>query len=835
MNEAGSGVIRRILRALFVGPCTPDPHREPTLSETLLPWPVRVLAVVTAGLLGWNWTNTPLGEQLGGGLQYAGLIAISLGVSYWWWVFAVNVAFAVVWWLWPLSPKEDNPWVSRVGQAITFVNRQIGHIEVLSVWVILALVAADQLTTQLTLLAAVVFLGEPLLSGLAARIHFRGQGDPASVERDLYWKRRPVFYAATFVGMAITALLAPRQWFKLLPGVISLVAADAVRYLRHRRWAKAMAGSPHSDQLHELHAAQKRWGRHTDVLLGPGLVLSALAMVVCASLYARHRYGQALAKDLPTRGEPVDFCATHLPPAPEPDVSMFIVSDSQFHELHGRRFVGQMEFADALVPVALRPVELDILSAAPLSRFGTVYRALAAKRPAGSRLWWAHLGDMADLSCQNEMARAGALLRDRFDVHALAGVAPGNHDKAFTGNFFWSPYWDSACPSGRLEKELSDEMLRQTWQASIDEVHGHMETVPGWNPLASATRRGRALVTVTPLGAARHLNARRGVIGVFLDTSDGLAFDLGVAGLFGTFSSNQAETANRAIEAVRASAGPEYQDPLYVVFMHHPFEETSSGSNARLKEWMARLDSEGARVLGIVSAHTHEAQKHSHCVGRRMIPEMVVGSTIDPPQEASLLAIGPTADGTVGMRVQTLPTIARPGKTCSSRAPTITAYECQQVMADLRVHKDCAALFRPADANALGRDCSAIEHPLQINDRVQLAARWTGPGDEDEIRADQHSRIQALWSCVCRDRRCTPSPSSLDLDDDSYFNLIRQELVVSPQREQELTCLGWAAAAVQQYKTAGMNLADGLRCAFDDDNLAPARDYIARLEVTPCY
>ena len=75
----------------------------------------------------------------------------------------------------------------------------------------------------------------------------------------------------------------------------------------------------------------------------------------------------------------------------------------------------------------------------------------------------------------------------------------------------------------------------------------------------------------------------------------------------------------------------------------------------------------------------------------------------------------------------------------------------------------------------------------------------------------------------------------LDLDDESYFKLVRQELAASPKREQELTCLGWAAGAVQRYKSAGMNFADALRCAFDDDSLAPARDYIARLEVTPCY
>jgi hypothetical protein len=798
---------------------------------------VRVLAVVTAALLGWNWTSTPLGEQLGGGLQYAGLIAVSLAVSYWWWVFMANMALAVVWWLWPLSPAEDNPWVRVLGQALTFINRQVGHIEVLSVWIVLAFVAADRLTTQLTLLAAVVLLGEPLLSGLAIRLFFRGPRDPESVARDLYWKRRPLFYAATFLGMVLTALLAPSQWLKLVPGVLALAIADSVRYLRHRRWARAMADSRDVERLLGLHSAQKRWGRRTDALLGPGLVLALLGVLVGASIYARNRYDKTLAKDQPTRGEPVDYCNIHLPPAPAPDVAMFIVSDSQFHELRGRRFVGQMEFADALVPVALRPVELDVLSAAPLSRFATVYHALATERPPESRLWWAHLGDMADLSCQNEMARASELLRERYDLRAFAGVAPGNHDKAFTGNFFWSPYWDSACPSGRLEKQLSDEMLRQSWQGSIDEAHGRMVPVPGWNPVATATGRGSALVTATPLGAARHQDVRRGVIGIFIDTSDGQTFDLGVAGLFGTFSSEQADTAKQAVEAVRAGAGPDYQDPLYVVFMHHPFDETSPSSNARLKDWMAALDGDGdsARLLGIVSAHTHEAQKHSHCIGRRQIPEIVVGSSIDPPQEAALLSVGPAADGTVSLRVQTLPAVSRPGRTCSSRVPSITAQDCQQVMAELRGHKDCATLFRPAEANSLGRDCSAIEHPLAIDDRLQLASRWTGPGDEEEIRADQRRRISALWGCVCRDRRCNPSSSVLDLDDDSYFKLVRQELAASPKREQELTCLAWAAGAVQRYKTAGMNLADALRCSFDDDSLAPARDYIARLEVTPCY
>ena len=835
MNEAGSGFSQLLVRWLLIGPHAPNPGRRPTVSETLLPWPVRMLAVVTAALLGWNWSGTPLGEQLGGGLQYASLIAISLAVSYWWRIFLLNLALALVWLFWPLTPAKANPWRLGLGQVLTFINRQIGHIEVLAVWIVLALVSADRLPTQLTALAAVVFLGEPVLSGLAIWWFFPKPRDPVAVARELMWKRRPLFYAATLLGFVIIALLAPRQWLKLLPGVLAVAIADFIRYLRHRRMAQAMGKPEQTEHLLGLHDRQQQLSRHSDAWLGPGLVLACLALLVGASLWARHRYDQTLKHSLPVRGEPVDYCANALPPAPAPDVAMFIVSDSQFHELKGRRFVGQMEFADALVPVALRPVELDVLSASPLSRAATVYAALAAERPAGSRLWWSHLGDMADVSCANEMDRSNQLLRERFDVGAFAGVAPGNHDKAFTGNFFWSPYWDSACPSGRLEKPLSDGKVTQSWGASVATAHGRMEAVPGSNPVAFATGRGSALVTVTPLGLARHRQARRGVIGVFLDTSDGQTFDLGMAGLFGTFSANQADQATRLVAAVRGEAGLEYRDPLYVVFLHHPFDETSPASNRRLTKWLAELDGASHGLLGLVSAHTHEAQKHGHCIGRRMIPEIVVGSTLDPPQEAALLGIGPLADGTLAMRVQTLPTVARPGKTCATRAPAITSGDCQRVMAELRGHPDCAALFRPGEATALGRDCSDIEHPLAIDDRLQLAARWTGPGDEEEIRANQHARTRALWSCICRDRTCVASDQVLELDDPSYFALVRQELSRSPGREQELTCLAWAGAAVQRYKTAGMSYADALRCAFDDDSLPAAHDYVARMEDTPCY
>jgi hypothetical protein len=838
MNTSSSRLSQRL--AQWLGP-DPNPAQQPpahreSFTKRCFPWPVRILAVATAGLLGWNWSSTPLGEQLGGGFQYAGLIAISLAVSFWFWVFLLNFALAVLWLAWPLRASEAAPWSSATLAALTFINRQIGHIETLAVWIVLSLVAVDRLPFQLMVLAGTIFLGEPLLNLLARYLFFPKAASAEELSEDMQWKRRPLFYLATFAGIVIVALQAPRQWWKLVPGVAALALADIVRYLRHWRSVRAMAVPTKAAWMRQHHAIQRRMSHHTDVLFGPGLVLGIFALLVVASIWARHHYDQQLAASQPTRGEPVDYCSTNFPPSPADDIQMFIVSDSQFHELQGRRFVGQMEFADALVPVALRPVELDVLSASPLWHFATTYKRLADERAQANkgRLWWAHLGDMADLSCKHEMARSNRLFLDRFDEHALAGIAPGNHDKAFTGNFFWSPYWDTACRSGRLEKRESDDMLASVWRDPIDAQGGRMAPVESASLIAAATNRGTALVTAMPLGPVRHDGSPRGVIAVFLDTSDGQAFDMGVAGLFGTFSSKQGERARAVIEDVRRRAGPLYQDPLYVLFIHHPYDEMGLGSAGRLEKWIAALDAGSPRVIGIVSAHTHEAQKHSHCIGQRQIPEVVVGSTIDPPQEAALLTIGPAPEGMLALRLQTVPSIARPEKTCSTHAAGIPASACQKTMASLRASPACAPLFRAAEASALGRDCSAIENPLAIAGRLQLASRWIGPGDEDEIQADQHKRVRDLFTCICRDDACTVTPEALALDDDAYFSLVSSELRESPAREHELTCLAWAGAAVQRYKTAGMTFADALRCAFDDDNLPPARDYIARMEVIPC-
>ena len=56
----------------------------------------------------------------------------------------------------------------------------------------------------------------------------------------------------------------------------------------------------------------------------------------------------------------------------------------------------------------------------------------------------------------------------------------------------------------------------------------------------------------------------------------------------------------------------------------------------------------------------------------------------------------------------------------------------------------------------------------------------------------------------------------------------------SPEGPEELACLGWAASAVQAHKAAGMQMADALRCAFDDSTMQAAQESVAALEDVSC-
>jgi hypothetical protein len=527
---------------------------------------------------------------------------------------------------------------------------------------------------------------------------------------------------------------------------------------------------------------------------------------------------------------------------------MFIVADTQLHELGGTRFPGQLEFADAIVPVALRPVELDMLAGAMVRNFGDTFNTIATEKKVG-RLW-AHLGDFADLSCRGEMDRTLKLLK-RFGG-GLAGVAPGNHDRAFTGNFYWSPFWDTACRSSRLEKEASDGAIVRELGAQLA-PGARMEVIQRWSWRTGFAETPSALASVARLGTVMHRRAEHGVLGIFVDTSDRHASDWGVAGLNGSFSERQADRIRALVTEVIDEAtqrGPQpYADPLFIVFAHHPYGELTSRSHGRLQKLICWLDGDAGcgedraesvtppppRVLAIISAHTHDAKRFGHCVGGRILREIVVGSTLDPPQEAAWLEVGTDIHGRAALRVQSLPAVKRPGRTCADDAalPSApTAARCRSVVAALAAHASCRELFTRADGSGTaGPPCAELERPLSFDEKLEGLLTYGGPSRPTKIKELQERRAKKLLSCLCRNGDCKVPEHPLH--DEAYEAEIMAR-AQSPDGPEELACLGWAASAVQAHKAAGMQIADALRCAFDDPTMHAALESVAVLEEVSC-
>ena len=188
-----------------------------------------------------------------------------------------------------------------------------------------------------------------------------------------------------------------------------------------------------------------------------------------------------------------------------------------------------------------------------------------------------------------------------------------------------------------------------------------------------------------------------------------------------------------------------YDEPLYLVFGHHPFDETTGDGDRDVyatssRGWTAppirpRASSAtmgrgrdgprpAPRVLALVSAHTHAAKAAHHCVRkRRYLRELVVGSTINPPQEAALLTVGPDPDGQASVRLQTLPAVGREEAEDEAMVP---AASCRALVGELQAAPDCRPLFKTDDA-LLGSDCQQLERRLTLRDRLTALARSRGP------------------------------------------------------------------------------------------------------------
>ena len=115
---------------------------------------------------------------------------------------------------------------------------------------------------------------------------------------------------------------------------------------------------------------------------------------------------------------------------------VLLVADSHVHHLYGEPYWLRSELTEKLVPVAVRPVQLDLFGH-DLLRWTLQHRA--------SRIPTIHLGDALDVSCAREL--------DRFlQTMALTGqpwvLAPGNHDGYFSGVVGRDGGWAGACKDG---------------------------------------------------------------------------------------------------------------------------------------------------------------------------------------------------------------------------------------------------------------------------------------------------------------------------------------------------------------------------------------------------
>ena len=547
-----------------------------------------------------------------------------------------------------------------------------------------------------------------------------------------------------------------------------------------------------------------------------------------------------LAADIarPNDGSPTprNACTSDPEPPGAADIALLLMADTQTHQLSGAPFPGQTELANVFARTATRPVALDMLSSIPLSRFERVYGELVAQRSQNglSVPLWGHLGDLADLACERELTRVLQALEPFSRQGKLAGIAVGNHEVAFEGSFHWSPYWDSTCRNERLSPRSATDRLQAAVQGRLPERSQLIRLPPSvLNPSAAV------FASVVPLGVTKHRSVERGVVGIFLDTSDGRALDWGNPGSYGAVSQEQIDAVETGVRTLLdSSAAPYKQRPVYLLFSHVPFDALVSDSRARVEELVQWLDAQPVpsadpRVLALLSAHTHTASSHQYCIGKRLRREVVLGSTVDPPQQAALVELGQDARERLSLSVRTLATISRPELSCGPVAGTVTAGKCRKVAEKLRHEPACGPLLSPEPHATPARDCQDLEHGGSLSGRLAAIRNYTGPRTEADRRQVDELKARTLLQCICHGSDgCQPTETPLA--DETYLKILDKQLT-NPERQEELTCLAWAAGAMQAHKDNDMTMSEAMHCAFDDPTLPAERVSVVKLEASICY
>lgn len=792
----------------------------------LMSWLVLVVVGVAAVL------GLQLGVTFVDALRHAGLVIVGLVAAWWLVVGGADVMAALLWYLLfrldehkakrnrkkhPQGPADhfDSKW----GRALVIVvNRHFLHAWALLASAVLLLLVLDRPWQVVLALTSLALLGPTLASwgGLALARYYRIDRKDIAYA-DVSWLRRPVYYAATVTSVTLLLFLkgaagySALVWFSLL-----VLVAVAIRSATFKRWFLTYRAQDKdratANKRRRFRAELARTAKVQDVVV-VGLVLLSPGVLLLLPVFDEQEV--ARTSTLARVAEWVDRRSCEAPLAGEPDgVQVFLVADNQFRAVNGRPSMGHSPVIDRVVPVAVRPIELDLLSGATLDHFARTYRAAKELWP---NLKWAHLGDFADLGCRSELERLRGVV-GAFGSGFL-GMAPGNHDSYFTGNFAWHPDWteNGACPGGGPQQRLGENGTNAFIEGLLLE---HKQGKDGRPPLAT----GEVAQTnweehdffgrVVSLGNLEVGGRERAVVAAFLDTSD--YSDLGWVGAAGVTGAISDEQKDWMLSKLRAS------DALVVFFQHHPFEALSRGSKTRYSEMVNQL---GRRVVAIVSAHTHTSQRRSPLVDMRRIPQFVVGSTTDPPQEAALLRLRSTEDG-YEIDFRTIPAVTRKGLDCGPRltgsSPTETPGSPGPVAIDANVcstrmqqlESRCPDLFDPCECGGRLDACECDERNRCNHDRSKIAEACDGLQKRDfqsidEQREDQERRARRLLHCFksVHDAPVGDKPLESVENPDELLGLhCDDEKAECRDRRTDLVCLSWAASLLQGHKHAGWTL-----------------------------
>lgn len=371
----------------------------------------------------------------------------------------------------------------------------------------------------------------------------------------------------------------------------------------------------------------------------------------------------ASVRDVPAfvRLVPLDTFVT-APADSVPVASLYLLGDSQLHYPYGKRSFAQAGWVDKTVEVAVRPAFLDLSSDLLLDEF---LRFRATEAPSSRFIF---LGDAADLSCEQELARFFAVLHGRgFQTPNDGGedwdFVTSNHDGFFVGNFT-SPKdadgalsytdmpedWLRAC----AEPNTKDDH-RLTKGRFVREVRGLLSDLPAedvaasWEGAASPDSYQSDFLYYT-----RRLDDGSSpavVVGIFLDTVDYRRhFDLHDtmgAGTVGALSPGQLRFVK---EAILRAAKAHHGKPLYFAFFgHHPLEQLDDDTREALGLMLLPLR---RQLIGYFAAHEHQSSIREVQAGPVTLRQFVTGSTTDWPQHGRLVTLR-YSPGESGLSVET--------------------------------------------------------------------------------------------------------------------------------------------------------------------------------------